>query len=272
MQGYEEEHNQYLRDQASLNALTNKAFKDTTMKNNLTKPKQPQDTLNFERNVAESYLKEIVPESIIPSILNYLDKTNNFVNFNKYHAVFKRALGTEKITSLGQFTNIFESFIKNVLSDIERTGLFPLEETKRLLQDVSTKTLPTIVSELLEKDEAYIEKEFIRAFISENGFEPKEGDTIEAKGSGNDYIKYTLLDVDKPIMTLRTARGAQTGKTLVQTKIRYILKVNNPNYKIPHSIRWEGRISGSGLILRKNQRHLRGTGIKKNIIQLGDIL
>ena len=148
--------------------------------------------------------------------------------------------------------------------------------------------MPRIATDLLNKPESYIENEFRKAYRNESGNMPSEGDIIEVMGTSKNLINLMIYDVDKPICSLKTENNKpQDGNTLVQSKIRYILKVNNPDYKIiPSRIKWEGshykekkksveteeaKSSGSG-ITRNSKRHLIGAGIKKNTINWGNIM
>lgn len=269
------EYEKLLKQQAYMDAITNKAYTDlTTKKSDLSKPKEFSDKeINFERNVAESYLKSMAPDSIIPDILNYLEGSNNFSDFNKYQSVFKKAIGTNKIASVGQFITMFSTFQENILSDIEKSGLFPQEEIRRDIDQVISAVQPMVITDLLNEPEDNIEKQFKEAFIKEKGKEPENGDEIESMAKVK-MIKYTLYDVDKPIIGLKVASRQLKPETVRKIKIKYILKVNNPDYipVLPRFMKWDEDLSeslsksgvGSGFHRRSNRYNvLVGSGLQK---------
>jgi len=229
-----------LRAQASLNEANTKAFKDIAVPD-VIKLKPKEAGINFERNVAESYLKEMISDpELIKSILNYLKSTNNFIKFNKYINVFKRALSNNRIVSLGQFQTLFTSFDENILSDLERTGLFPQEV---LIQTIEESTLPKELKEYLVTPEETIDKYFKTAFKMKNKRDVAAGDVITVLGSDNKTsVNYTVRDVT-PIVTLVSSTNRLNNTNLLNVnKIKYIMSVNTPLTKVQHGfIKWRGQ-------------------------------
>jgi hypothetical protein len=229
-----------LRAQASLNEANTKAFKDIAVPD-VIKLKPEEEGINFERNVAESYLKEMISDpELIKSILNYLKSTNNFIKFNKYINVFKRALSNNRIVSLGQFQTLFTSFDENILSDLERTGLF---QQDILIKSIEQTALPKVLKDYLLSSEENIDKYFKTAFKDKNERDVAVGDVITVLGADNkSNINYIVKEVS-PIVRLATSTNRLNDLNLLNVnKIKYIMSVNNPLEKIKHKdIKWEGR-------------------------------
>jgi hypothetical protein len=245
--------NEFLQQEAALNALNVKAFKDIERPFFIKPIEEKAEEINLERNIAETNLKQITTsDEVAKGIVQSLVNNNELSTFNRYFTVFQRALKDQKVQSLGQFSNIFNNFKTNIVTDIAKTGLLPAEEIIQNVQNI-TKTLniPTAIpSDLNVLTEGQIDEIFRNAVKAETKNEPFLDQILDVKAAdGKKDIKIKILDT-RGYVKIKPANskkgGFDTKEQEQNAKIRYIIKVYRPNLKItPKLVKWAGNIAES---------------------------
>jgi hypothetical protein len=243
--------NEFLQQEAALNALNVKAFKDIERPFFIKPMEEKAEEINLERNIAETNLKQITTsDEVAKGIVQSLVNNNELSTFNRYFSVFQRALKNQKVQSLGQFSNIFNNFKTNIVTDISKTGLLPAEEIIQNVQNI-TKTLniPTAIpSDLNVLTEGQIDEIFRNAVKAETKNEPFLDQVLDIKtADGRKDMKIRILDTRGYIKIKPADSKKGFDKNGEQNaKIRYIIKVYRPNLKItPKLVKWAGNIAES---------------------------
>lgn len=237
--------NEYLQQEAALNALNTKAFKDIERPFFIKPLEEKRDEINLERNIAETNLKQITTnDDIAKAIVQTLVDKNELSTFNRYFTVFQKSLKDQKIQSLGQFNDIFNNFKTNIISDVSKTGLLPAEELIQNVQNI-TKTLdiPTAIpSDLNVLSEEEIDRIFRNAVKIDTKNEVYNDQVIDGVKSDGSPMQLKILDTRGYVdIKPATSKKPYNKKDTMNAKIRYIIKVYRPTFKYAKKqINWKG--------------------------------
>jgi hypothetical protein len=233
---------QDLQRAATINDLNVEAFKNIEY----IRPKiiETDNDINLERNIAETNLKQIsVSEDVAKGIAQSLINSNELSTFNRYFSVFQKTLKDQKIQSLGQFNNIFTIFKNTIISDISKTGLLPAEDILQNIQNI-TKTLnipSALPSDLNKLTESQIDEYFRNAVKIETNNEPFLDQELTIKtANGKKDMQIKIIDTRGYIKIKPVGAKSYDNKAEQNAKIRYIIKVYRPNFKIvTGSSKWQ---------------------------------
>jgi hypothetical protein len=284
--------NEFLQQESALNALNVKAFKDIERPFFIKPMEERAEEINLERNIAETNLKQITTsDEVAKGIVQSLVNNNELSTFNRYFSVFQRALKDQKLQSLGQFSNIFNNFKTNIVTDISKTGLLPAEEILQSVKEIKSGfDLEKIdITDILNLNTAQLTNLFLETAKKELNRPLKVGDILMIPSPTN-YGERKAVKITKVSpLSIEKLNKLQ----LIKTMIRYILDSENKyNRSVYNELRKfkpstasspEGSpvgspvgspeaeaestgefTSGSGLLLLRNSRtnYMMGRGIK----------
>jgi len=219
----------------ALDKINEQAYKNIEKPFFIRKIKKPDDNEDLEISIARNNLNDITDEYTASQILSYL-KDNMFISqFNKNFNVFKKILSDKKITSMGQFIEVFTNYRNNIVEDIEKTGLDSTTATVKALTEIKqelnisdTASAKQTLNNLASMTKEELDNRFIDTVLKETGKEDVKPNTIIDLPHSSKYGQSmkAIIHSISPV-TLKVNNALQKEPALSKSMIRYILSNQN---------------------------------------------